>query len=217
MSVFQGVAPWHTIFTSSCVIPLWDSAKAQSLPYKEFNPSLKEDARFFRALHLAIQFSRHPVTSLFETQQQLKYPQVKSSSFPLWKNHVTQDLLFCNVLTLSYLGSLWFGSRGYYSLNPYVHLYYLWSISIAKDCYYPKEKILFNVWYTSIAKDCRFAEECSPRLWWSVFEITNVSRFIANLQIRWIISNLKKNMFYISGRNLRVSSFKKMAQCFVYS
>ena len=106
MSVFQGVAPWHTIFTSSCVIPLWDSAKVQSLPYKEFNPSPKEEARFFRALHLAIQFSRHPVTSLFGTQQQLKYPQVKSSSFPLWKNHVTQDLLFCDVLTLSYLGSL---------------------------------------------------------------------------------------------------------------
>ena len=28
MSVFQGVAPWHTLFTSSCVIPLWDSATA---------------------------------------------------------------------------------------------------------------------------------------------------------------------------------------------
>ena len=28
--VFQGVAPWHTIFTSSCVIPLWNSTTAHS-------------------------------------------------------------------------------------------------------------------------------------------------------------------------------------------
>ena len=26
MPIFQGAEPWHTIFTSSCVIPLWDSA-----------------------------------------------------------------------------------------------------------------------------------------------------------------------------------------------
>ena len=37
--VFQGVAPWHEIFTSSCVIPLWDSATAHPPSGKELNPS----------------------------------------------------------------------------------------------------------------------------------------------------------------------------------
>ena len=37
MPVFQGVAPWHTIFTSSCVIPLWDSTTARSPSGKELN------------------------------------------------------------------------------------------------------------------------------------------------------------------------------------
>ena len=32
MPVFQGVAPWHTISTSYCVIPLWDAATAH-LPF----------------------------------------------------------------------------------------------------------------------------------------------------------------------------------------
>ena len=39
MSVFQGVAPGHTIFTSSCVIPLWDLATAHSPAGKELNSS----------------------------------------------------------------------------------------------------------------------------------------------------------------------------------
>ena len=39
MPVFQGVAPWHTVFTSSCVIPLRDSATAHSPSGKELNPS----------------------------------------------------------------------------------------------------------------------------------------------------------------------------------
>ena len=94
MPVFQGVAPRDTIFTSSCGIPLWDSAK-------------------------------------------LTHPPVKSSNFPLLKNHVSQALLFVNVLTSSCLGSLWFATHPYYSLNLYVNLYYMWSISIAKDRRYP--------------------------------------------------------------------------------
>ena len=63
-------------------------------------------------------------SSLFGTQQQLTDPPVKSSNFPLLKNHVSQDLLFVNVLTLSWLGSLWFATHPYYSLHPYVDLYY---------------------------------------------------------------------------------------------
>ena len=39
MPVFQGVAPRHTIFTSSCVIPLWDLATAHSPAGKELNSS----------------------------------------------------------------------------------------------------------------------------------------------------------------------------------
>ena len=39
MPVFQGLAPWHKIFTSSCVIPLWDSATAHPPSGKELNPS----------------------------------------------------------------------------------------------------------------------------------------------------------------------------------
>ena len=46
MPVFHGVAPRHTIFTSSCVIPLWDSATAHLPSGKELNPSSQEDARF---------------------------------------------------------------------------------------------------------------------------------------------------------------------------
>ena len=39
MPVFQGVAPWHKIFTSSSVIPLWDSATAHPPSGKELNTS----------------------------------------------------------------------------------------------------------------------------------------------------------------------------------
>ena len=39
MPVFEGVAPWHKIFTSSCAIPLWDSATAHPPSGKELNPS----------------------------------------------------------------------------------------------------------------------------------------------------------------------------------
>ena len=110
--VFQGVAPRHTFFTSSCVIPLWDSATAHSPSGKELNPSSQEDARFSGRCTLAY-------------------------NFHLIVLHPTQGLLFVNVLTLSCLGSLWFATHPYYSLNPYVNLYYLWSISIAKDRRYP--------------------------------------------------------------------------------
>ena len=67
MPVFQGVAPRHTIFTSSCVIPLWDSATAHSPSVKERKPFLSGRCPFFRALHLGIQFHfilRHPSLGL---------------------------------------------------------------------------------------------------------------------------------------------------------
>ena len=49
-------------------------------------------------------FFSFPVSYLFGTQQQLTHPPVKSSNFPLLKNHVSQGLWFINVLTLSCLG-----------------------------------------------------------------------------------------------------------------
>ena len=109
--------------------------------------------------------SLHPALSLFGTQQQLTHPPVKSSTLPLWKNHVFWGYCFFNVLTSFCLGSLWFGAHPYYLLNLYLHLYYVWSISIAKVRHYPKT--LFYVWSISIAKDRRIAEKCSPRLQWS--------------------------------------------------
>ena len=95
MPVFQGVAPRHTILTSSCVIPLWDSATAHSPSGKGLNPSSQEDTRFSGRCTLTYRFSLHPASSLFGTQQQLTHPPVKSSSFHLWKNHVSLGLLFC--------------------------------------------------------------------------------------------------------------------------
>ena len=65
--VFQGVVPRHTIFTSSCIIPLWDSATANSPSGKELNPSSQEDARFSGRSTLAYNFHfmlRHPSLGL---------------------------------------------------------------------------------------------------------------------------------------------------------
>ena len=103
MPVFQGVAPRHTIFTSSCVIPLWDSATTHL-------PSGKES--FLSGMFL-------------------------------------RAFCFVNLLTWSCLGSLWFGTYPFYLLNPYVHLYYVWSISMAKDRHYPKYFILCVVYFYS--------------------------------------------------------------------
>ena len=64
MPVFQGVAPWHTIFTSSCVIPLWDSATAHSTPDKELKLSSLEESCFSRLIVL-LMFSHYLAWALF--------------------------------------------------------------------------------------------------------------------------------------------------------
>ena len=67
MPVFQGVATWHIIFTSFCVIPLWDSATAHSPSGKELNSTSQEDARFSGCCTLAYNFHfilRHPSLGL---------------------------------------------------------------------------------------------------------------------------------------------------------
>ena len=124
MLVFQSVATRHTIFTSPCVIPLWDLATTHSPSGKELNPSSQEDARFSGRCTLAY-------------------------NFHLILLHPTQGLLFVDVLTLSCLGSLWFATHPCYSLNLYVNLYYLWSISIAKDRRYPQYFIIRVVYFYS--------------------------------------------------------------------
>ena len=88
-----------------CVILLWDSATAHSPSGKELNPSSQEDARF---LHLGIQFSLHPASSLFGTQQQLTHPPVKSSTLPLREMPVFQGVApWHTIFTSSCVIPLW--------------------------------------------------------------------------------------------------------------
>ena len=62
--VFQGVAPWHTIFTSCCVIPLWDLGTAHSPSGKELKLSSLEESCFSGVI-LLLMFSYDPVWALF--------------------------------------------------------------------------------------------------------------------------------------------------------
>ena len=56
MPVFQGIAPRQTIFTSSCVIPLWDSATVLS-PYSKHFKLLRANC--------LLMFSNHSAWALF--------------------------------------------------------------------------------------------------------------------------------------------------------
>ena len=73
--VFQGVAPWHTNFTLSSIITLWDSVAAHSPFGKELNTNSQENASFVKLYFIL----RHPSG----TQQRPTYPAVLSSSLPL--------------------------------------------------------------------------------------------------------------------------------------
>ena len=137
-----------------------------SLPSgKELNPSSQEDARFSGRCTSAYNFYfilRHPSLGLSNSSLN---PRQRAQTFLSGRIMFFQAYCFVNVLTLSCLGSLWFGTHPYYSLNPCVHLCYLWAISIAKKA--AIQNILFYVQSISIAKDRRFAEKGSPRLRWS--------------------------------------------------
>ena len=108
-------------------------------------------------------------------------PPVKTSTLFLRKNHVSYNLLLCNVLILPGHGFIWIGTHPYYSLSVYVLLYYLRSTSIATERCYPKYFILclvnfyskrsalskiFYLWLTYFhsEKDHRLSEQCSTRL-----------------------------------------------------
>ena len=63
MPFFQSIVLWHTNFTLSYVIPLWDSATAHSPFGKELSPSSQEYARLSERCTLAYNFHfilRHP-------------------------------------------------------------------------------------------------------------------------------------------------------------
>ena len=114
--------------------------------FYSFFQSLKNDPQVSLILSTA---SFH-----FGIQYQLTDTLVKSSSFPLWKNHACQEILLCNVLILSCLGSFQFGTHLYYSLKSYVLLFCPWFISTTKDRRYQEYSIL--VWSFSIVKDRRY-------------------------------------------------------------
>ena len=67
MPVFQGVATWHTNFTFSCFIPLWDLAAAHSPSSKELNPSSQEDARLSRCCALIYKFHLSCIILLWDS------------------------------------------------------------------------------------------------------------------------------------------------------
>ena len=64
MPVFQGVAPWHTVFTSCCVIPLWKLATAHSPSGKELKLSSLEES-CFSGLIVLLMFPYYPACALF--------------------------------------------------------------------------------------------------------------------------------------------------------
>ena len=80
MPVFRGVAPWHTIFTSSCVIPLWDSATAHSPSSKKLNASSQEDTHFSGSCTLAYNFQVILCVAYFYSEKP-----------PLFQRSVAQD------------------------------------------------------------------------------------------------------------------------------
>ena len=126
-----------------CAIPLWDSATAHSSSGKELNPSSQEDVRFSGRCTLGYNFHfilRHLALGLSSTPSG---KELKLSALEEWCfSGLIILLMFSHYLVC-------FGTHLYYLLNPYVHLYYLWSISIVKDHLYPKYFILCVVYFYS--------------------------------------------------------------------
>ena len=137
----------QTLF-SFCTSSLGTQQQLVHAPVKSSTFPLRK-MRVFQGVALRQTKYIHPASSLAETQQQLTHPPAKSLLLPLWKNYFSQVLLLCNVLILSCLGTLWFGTDPHYSLEPYMRLFYLWSISLAKDRRYLKYYTLCLVYFYS--------------------------------------------------------------------
>ena len=190
--VFQGIAPWHTNCTLSCIIPHWDLATTHSPSGKEVMLSSQKDACLSGRCTLAHKFNIIRIIPLFLTQQQLTLPPVKSSSFPLWKNYVSQDLLFCNVLTYPawYSSTLLIKSTCAFILS----VFYFYSERP------PLLKCFILCLVYSIAKEL-------IHLWWNfILRVWDNKRVTSSFNWRkgrraviW-----RKKKFYLSGRNLQV-------------
>ena len=129
-------------FTLSCVIPLWDSVKSSTFPLKKI-PVFQGVAPGHKNFTLSC------VIPLWDSATAHSPSGKEFTPFSLEESCFSRGLLLCNILILSCLGSLCFGNYSYFSLNPYVHLYYLWCISITKDRLYPKHFILCLVYFYS--------------------------------------------------------------------
>ena len=150
------------------VITIWDSAIAHTPSSEDFKPSSQKDAYFSgRCNSPLVKSSTLPLWKMpaFQGVAPRHTIFISFCVVPLWDSATAyspsgkelklsslEEWCFSgliNVLTLSCLGSLWFGTHPYYLLNPYVHLYYLWCISIAKGHRYPKHSILCVVYFYS--------------------------------------------------------------------
>ena len=141
MPVFHGAAPWHTIFTSLWVIPLWDSATAHETSSKELILSSLEEP-CFSGLIIFLMFSHYPA----------------------WLSLVWYSpILLIKSICVFILSVVFFYSKRVPLSNMFHFIFglFLWrKIAVVQS-------ILFYVWSISIAKDRPFSEKCSLRVWWS--------------------------------------------------
>ena len=115
MPFFQSAVRWHTNFTFSCIISLWDSVLAHSPSGKELNFSLWKMPLFQGVAPWHTVFTLSCAFSLWVSHQ-LTHPPVKNSTLPLKKISVSQGVLL-DTIFLYYPGlTLWFGTHPFYSL-----------------------------------------------------------------------------------------------------
>ena len=146
-------------------------------------------------------FFLFPASSLFGTQQQLTHPPIKSSILPTRKMPVFRGVVPWNtIFTSSCVNSLWDSATLERNIMVYhkkvsdyttFTLMMTWSFLgtlILKQCYFKNflwrrcTNELIDLWQMNR----------NFRILYSVYEIKNVPRFIANLRIGRISSNLKK-------------------------
>ena len=86
MPVFQSIAPRHTTFTLSCVIPLWTQQQLTHPQVKSSTLSLRKMSVFQGVAHRQTNFTLSCVIPLWESAR---------AHSPSGINHVSQGLLFC--------------------------------------------------------------------------------------------------------------------------
>ena len=134
MPIFQGVAPWHTNFTLSCVIPLWDSATAHSPSVKELLPSSLNQS-CFSGLILAIQIF-HSMCGLFLWRKTAALQRSVARDF----SGVSQIYIYIYIFLMKklYKTVFWFTKkspwlRAFYCNDTWTYRYYIfWILSFLK-------------------------------------------------------------------------------------